>query len=90
MPLEVVLTQKANAELKEQVYNIMFNAIETARHDSNLDKPFLKKGAAAKWLGVDSKTLTKMVAEGLPCHLTAGVQLFSKKEIENFVLKHQL
>lgn len=90
MPLEVMLSQQADAELREQVYSIMSEAIETARRDSDLDKPFLKKGATAKWLEVDPKTITKMVAEGLPCHFTAGVQLFNKREVEQFILDHKL
>lgn len=90
MPLEVTLTQQADTELRKQIYIIMTEAIETARRDSGLDKPFLKKGATAKWLEVDPKTITKMVAEGLPCHYTAGVQLFSKQEVKQFILDHGL
>ncbi|MBZ1505469.1 hypothetical protein NE293_10615 [Latilactobacillus curvatus] len=90
MPLEVMLSQQADNELKKQVYTIIMEAIENARRDSDLDKPFLKKGATAKWLEVDPKTITKMVAEGLPCHYTAGVQLFNKREVEQFILDHKL
>ena len=50
MPLEVTLTQQADTELRKQVYSIITEAIENARRDSDLDKPFLKKGATAKWL----------------------------------------
>lgn len=90
MPLEVMLSQQADNELKKQVYTIIMEAIENARRDSDLDKPFLKKGATAKWLEVDPKTITKMVAKGLPCHYTAGVQLFNKREVEQFILDHKL
>lgn len=90
MPLEVMLSQQADNELKKQVYTIIMEAIENARRDSDLDKPFLKKGATAKWLEVDPKIITKMVAEGLPCHYTAGVQLFNKREVEQFILDHKL
>lgn len=90
MPLEVTLTEKADNELTEHVFTVVSDAIEKARRDSGLDKPFLKKGAMAKWVGIDSKTLTKMIADGLPCHLVAGVQLFSKKEVEEFILDHKI
>ncbi|MFL2126938.1 hypothetical protein [Latilactobacillus curvatus] len=90
MPLEVTLTQQADTELRKQVYSIITEAIEKARRDSDLDKPFLKKGTTDKWLEVDPKTITKMVAEGLPCHYTAGVQLFSKQEVKQFILDHGL
>lgn len=90
MPLEVILTQQADTELREWVYSVIMDAIEAARRDSDLDKPFLKKGATAKWLDVDPKTITKMVADGLPCHYTAGVQFFSKQEVKQFILDHKL
>lgn len=86
--LTVILPDELNEQLKAQVHTTIMKAIEEARYDAGIDKRFLKKGDATRWVGVSPKTFNTWVERGLPAILIDGVQLFSKDQISEW-LKQQ-
>lgn len=90
MALELALPKEQEIEFKKYIYDLVKGEIESARRDTGLDKPFLKKVALSEWLGVSYQTVNNMIAEGLGCHLVSGVQLYSKQEAIDFIKQHNI
>ncbi|MEJ6399959.1 hypothetical protein [Nicoliella lavandulae] len=87
--MEITLSEKQEQEFSNYVTGLLNTAIENAERKANLNSPFLKgKRAAAKYLGVSTQTLTKMMSSGLECHYIEGLEnvvFFDKREISKFI-----
>ncbi|AIM25779.1 hypothetical protein QQG09_09475 [Melissococcus plutonius] len=87
--IQVMLTDEQSASLKEYIFNITKESIKEARQDSGLDKPFLKQGMMAKYLGISVNTLKKLETYGLKSVTIDGLKLYSKEETIKFLLQYQ-
>lgn len=87
--MEVLLNADQAGELKQYIFNITSEGIAEARKAANLDQPFLKQKYAAQWIGISVNTLKKWEAQGMPVIIMDGLTLYSKKEINEWLLSHQ-
>lgn len=88
--IQVMLSEEQTESLKMFVFDLTKEAISEAKHMAGMDKPFLKQGEMAKWLGISVNTLKKLeVQEGLPSVTIDGLKLYSKEEVTKFLLSKQ-
>lgn len=85
MAFEVMFSNEQKDELGSQVYTVVSDAIKKARADSGMDKMFLNKKEACKYLGISNTTFDKYFKRELPFHSINGFIVYSKKEIDEFV-----
>lgn len=87
--IRVILDAEMEKQLKQYIYELTLNSIEQAKRSVSLDKDFLKKGKMAEWLGISFNTLSQWEIKGCPSCIIGGIQLFSKKEVSEWVLSHK-
>lgn len=86
--LQVILPDEAAESLRQNIYSLITDTVETARKDAGLNKQWVNKKGAYEYAGVSYKTLKEWINQGLPVHVIDGVQLLSKSEIDQFILNH--
>ena len=85
MSFEVIFSDKQKEELGLQVYSVVSDAIEKARSDAGMDKMFFNKKETCAYLGIANNTFDKYFRDLKP-HDVNGFSIYSKKEIDEFVL----
>lgn len=87
--VSVLLNGEQAQSLRDYVYTIVSDTLETAKRDAGVSQRWLRKHQAANYAGVSDTTFSLWVSQGgLPCHLIKGIQLFSKDDINNFILNN--
>lgn len=86
--LKVILPDEQANNLREMIYALITDTVQTARKDAGLEKQWVNKKDAYKYAGVSYNTLQAWVAQGLPVHVIDGIQLLNKNEIDQFILGH--
>lgn len=85
--VQVILAEQQAEALQNNIYQLINNAVETARRDTGLDKKFLKKKDAAKYAGVSLSTFSNwLIKYNIPVHYIDGIQLISKQDIDSFII----
>lgn len=85
--VQVILAEQQAEALQNNIYQLINNAVETARRDTGLDKKFLKKKDAAKYAGVSLSTFSSwLIKYNIPVHYIDGIQLISKQDIDSFII----
>lgn len=85
MAISVMLSEDDSNELRKQVYKLVTDEIERARHDAALDQQYLKRKTAIKFAGVAGATFDKWQ---IPVHRIDGITLYSKKDINDWIESH--
>lgn len=88
--ITVMLDKQQTNQLKKYVFEMTKEAIDQARIDSGLERPFLKGKEMAKYLNVSYTTFLKFKKMGLPIILLEKMELFSKEECKKWILGHQI
>lgn len=87
--MQVSLSEEQTVSLKRYIFTITQEAVEEARKSAGLDKPFLKQKYAAEYLGISVNTLKSLERQGLPSITIDGLKLYSKEEMNKFLLSKQ-
>ncbi|HBT4430525.1 TPA: hypothetical protein MBZ71_002631, partial [Enterococcus faecium] len=87
--ITVMLDKQQTNQLKNYVFEMTKEAIDQARIDTGLERPFLKGKEMAKYLNVSYTTFLKFKRMGLPVILLEKMELFSKEECKKWILSHQ-
>ena len=88
--ITVMLDKQQTNQLKNYVFFFSKEAIDQARIDTGLERPFLKGKEMAKYLNVSYTTFLKFKRMGLPVILLEKMELFSKEECKKWILSHQI
>ncbi|HBH6490436.1 TPA: hypothetical protein KT849_001793 [Enterococcus faecium] len=88
--ITVMLDKQQTNQLKNYVFEMTKEAIDQARIDTGLERPFLKGKEMAKYLNVTYTTFLKFKRMGLPVILLEKMELFSKEECKKWILSHQI
>ena len=88
--ITVMLDKQQTNQLKNYVFEMTKAAIDQARIDTGLERPFLKGKEMAKYLNVSYTTFLKFKRMGLPVILLEKMELFSKEECKKWILSHQI
>ena len=88
--ITVMLDKQQTNQLKNYVFEMTKEAIDHARIDTGLERPFLKGKEMAKYLNVSYTTFLKFKRMGLPVILLEKMELFSKEECKKWILSHQI
>ncbi|HEF4512926.1 TPA: hypothetical protein SAN55_001131 [Enterococcus faecium] len=88
--ITVMLDKQQTNQLKNYVFEMTKEAIDQARIDTGLERPFLKGKEMAKYLNVSYTTFLKFKRMGLPVTLLEKMELFSKEECKKWILSHQI
>jgi hypothetical protein len=88
--ITVMLDKQQTNQLKNYVFEMTKEAIDQARIDTGLERPFLKGKEMAKYLNVSYTTFLKFKRMGLPVILLEKMELFSKEECKKWILSHQI
>ena len=88
--ITVMLDKQQTNQLKNYVFEMTKEAIDQARIDTGLERPFLKGKEMAKYLNVSYTTFLKFKRMGLPVILLEKMELFSKEERKKWILSHQI
>lgn len=88
--ITVMLDKQQTNQLKNYVFEMTKEAIDQARIDIGLERPFLKGKEMAKYLNVSYTTFLKFKKMGLPVILLEKMELFSKEECKRWILSHQI
>lgn len=88
--ITVMLDKQQTNQLKNYVFEMIKEAIDQARIDTGLERPFLKGKEMAKYLNVSYTTFLKFKRMGLPVILLEKMELFSKEECKKWILSHQI
>ncbi|EMJ7923649.1 TPA: hypothetical protein ACGVYF_001342 [Enterococcus faecium] len=88
--ITVMLDKQQTNQLKNYVFEMTKEAIDQARIDAGLERPFLKGKEMAKYLNVSYTTFLKFKRMGLPVILLEKMELFSKEECKKWILSHQI
>ncbi|HAP6123672.1 TPA: hypothetical protein IVD43_001987 [Enterococcus faecium] len=88
--ITVMLDKQQTNQLKNYVFEMTKEAIDQARIDTGLERPFLKGKEMAKYLNVSYTTFLKFKKMGLPVILLEKMELFSKEECKKWILSHQI
>ncbi|HAP9540013.1 TPA: hypothetical protein IWK11_002762 [Enterococcus faecium] len=88
--ITVMLDKQQTNQLKNYVFEMTKEAIDQARIDTGLERPFLKGKEMAKYLNVSYTTFLKFKRLGLPVILLEKMELFSKEECKKWILSHQI
>jgi hemoglobin-like flavoprotein len=83
-----VLSDEVKAEIYNQVNSILFEAVKQVRKDALLDTDLINKTELKKWRKIGDKKLKEFLADGMPQHFHNGKYVYSKKEVEAWILKH--
>ncbi|HAP8607310.1 TPA: hypothetical protein ACKEO2_001466, partial [Enterococcus faecium] len=75
--ITVMLDKQQTNQLKNYVFEMTKEAIDQARIDTGLERPFLKGKEMAKYLNVSYTTFLKFKRMGLPVILLEKMELFS-------------
>lgn len=86
--LQVMLPDEAAESLRQNIYSLITDSVDSARRDAGLEKQWVNQKGAYEYAGVSYKTLKEWIKQGLPVHVIDGVQLLSKSEIDQFILHH--
>jgi hypothetical protein len=86
--IKVKLDDDTENELKSYINNLIVDSVEQARTDSGLDKIFLRKMEAVKFSNLGYAGFNKAVALGLRSHSVSGIEVWSKREIIEFILSN--
>lgn len=87
---QVMLSAEQSESLQKSIYEVTSKAVEKVRREAGLSKEWLRKGETCKYIGIANSTLDRWIAEGLKISIVNGVQLISKKAINEFLIKHQI
>lgn len=87
--MQVSLSEEQTVSLKRYIFEITKETIEEVRKSAGLDKPFLKQKYAAEYLGISVNTLKSLERQGLPSITIDGLKLYSKEEMNKFLLSKQ-
>lgn len=88
--ITVMLDTEQTNELRAYVFEMTKEAIDQARIDSGLERPFLKGKEMAQYLNVSYTTFLKFKKMGLPVILLEKMELFSKEECKKWILGYQI
>ena len=88
--ITVMLDKQQTNQLKNYVFEMTKEAIDQARIDTGLERPFLKGKEMAKYLNVSYTTFLKFKRMGLPVILLEKMELFSKEECKKWILSLQI
>ncbi|TYQ99142.1 hypothetical protein [Enterococcus faecium] len=88
--ITIMLDKQQTNQLKNYVFEMTKEAIDQARIDTGLERPFLKGKEMAKYLNVSYTTFLKFKRMGLPVILLEKMELFSKEECKKWILSHQI
>lgn len=86
---QIVLDEQQRKELSNDIYTTVKDAIRQAREEEQCAKPYLNKKEMAKWLGVSTDTIYKLIKRGLPVTKIDGMQLIGKEAMINFLKQHE-
>lgn len=78
--------------IASQVYETTLEAIQQARHDSELDSDILlSKASVCHWLGISANYLEELIAKGLPRgrKLSDRKEVFFKSDIRKFLKENK-
>ncbi len=84
--LKVILDNNQETNLRNYVYTLITNGINEAKQATGMNKQWLKKNEACKYVGVSYNTFNKWCLSGLPSHVHEGSTLFYKSEIDQWLL----
>lgn len=87
--MEVILTQEAEASLKEYFYNLAMEQFSRAMNDLGIDRP-LNQTEIAEYLDVSTTTIRKWEQEGMS-HGSMGdrSKYYDKSECKKWVLSQK-
>lgn len=87
--LQLSLPEEFKTELQKTIGEAYKSALEEARRDSGL-KEYLTKQQTMEYLSCANNTLMAMVETGLPMYRIGSKIYFGRKQINDYVLQHQV
>jgi len=85
-PISVLLSREQSQALSDYVYKLVADSVESVKRDAGISQRWLRKGKAATYAGVSEGTFSSWVKQGLPCRFINGVSLFSKSDIDFWIM----
>lgn len=88
MATEIALSDKQRSEIQRDLYDLIYDSIEKAKNNTDINrKVWMRKSDVIKYLPMSPNSFDTKFNE-LPSHELDGMILYSKKEIDEFILNH--
>lgn len=83
--IAVILGDEQTKALRDYVYMLVSDSVESVKRDAGISQKWLRKGPAGKYAGVSAGTFNDWTKNGLACHIIEGVTLYDKADIDYFI-----
>lgn len=91
MSIQLELPDSFKESLQQSLEEVYKASIETARRDVGVLREYLSINEVCKMLGISRNTLTSNYLErGLPQYKLGNKVYIKKKELDQFISKHQI
>ncbi len=87
--VSIILDDEQLGNLKQSVYKMVSEAVGQVKKEAGLEKRFLRKKDACKYLGVSNNTLDKWIDRGFPRIAIDGTLLFDKEAMNEWLVQRQ-
>ena len=81
----IQLPKVTEKKLLARYDNMLQSAIEKALEDKELYKPMVRMAGLCRWLDVSTTTIIKWQREGMPHIVIAGVTLYDKRKVTEWL-----
>lgn len=88
--ISVRLDPEMDTSLRKYIYELTRESIDQVRKETALSKEWLRKGEAAKYIGISPKILNDWIGKGLKTSVVEGITMISKSNISNFLIDYEL